>query len=77
MGEHRKPATAEQRAKLIARNIILGLGSPHSVADLDRLPANAEFSVTFEQVWRPIKTALLIGEATAAEAEPVIVATVQ
>ncbi len=66
MGEHKRPPrpaqVAEELAKEIALEIILGRYPPHLIRDVEKLGDNAVFSVTFEQVWHPIKTALLAAD---------------
>lgn len=73
--------SAEERAKLIARTIILGVGSPHSVADIERQDRDIVYEVTFAQVWRPIYTALLMAgdvfEARSDRGEPVVIIDAQ
>lgn len=65
MGEHKKPRrlglVAEDLAKEIALEIILGDDPKATVAEMARMP-DISYSVTFEQVWRPIKTALLAAD---------------
>lgn len=65
MGEHRRERrpnlAAEDLAKEIALEAILGPDTTHTVRELSAMPEVA-YSVTFEQVWRPIKTALLAAQ---------------
>ncbi len=63
MGEHKRPPrhpqVAEDFAKEIALEIILGRYTLHTVHAVERLGEDVAYSVTFEQVWHPIKTALM------------------
>lgn len=65
MGEHRRPPRpsqqAETLAKEIALEIILGITPVVTVSQMIAMPEVA-YSVTFDQVWRPIKTALLAAD---------------
>ena len=60
MSEHRllKVESFEDTAKKVAMTILFGEGAKVQAKDV---PADVPFNVTFEQLWRPIKRALIAG----------------
>lgn len=56
MGEASKPRSAEQIAKSTAQTIIFGIGNHKPEA---AIPVDMPWGVSFEQVWKPIRTLLL------------------
>lgn len=55
MGESKLPRNTEQVAKSVAQTILFGLGNHKPEGSI---PNDVIWSVSFEQVWRPIKTML-------------------
>ncbi|MBS0175498.1 MAG: hypothetical protein JSR64_15765 [Nitrospira sp.] len=60
MSEHKlvKTPSYEDAAKSVAMTILFGEGTKAKPKDV---PADVPFNVTFEQLWRPIKRALING----------------